>query len=179
MTAAWCYTLQQVRTLLSPLQVICMSNLSNFCWSLIHILDAAYSCALWMWCFYGQQQREPCWCPVPSSFYIALLAVWCQPKSLQSEEFCKEEELKKSRTTPLLLGYAPPFHTSTIYLCFTIAWGSHTWTSFHLISSNTLPPCFSAKDIQASWGNAQSMFIYPPPWGMEIWTCTFLLITDV
>ena len=46
--------------------------------------------------------------------YKALLAVWCQPKSLLSEEFCKE--LKKGRTTPYLLGYTLPFYTSRIYV---------------------------------------------------------------
>lgn len=35
----------------------------------------------------------------------------------KSEEFCQEEELNKGRVTiPCLLGYAPPFHTSTVYV---------------------------------------------------------------
>lgn len=63
--------------------------------------------------------------------------------------------------------------------CSVMAWGRRTWTSFNLISSNILPPCSSAKDIQDSCGNARSMFTYAPPWGMEIWPCTFLPITDV
>lgn len=63
--------------------------------------------------------------------------------------------------------------------CSVMAWGRRTWTSFNLISSNILPPCSSAKDIQDSCGNAQSMFTYTPPRGMEIWPCTFLPTTDV
>lgn len=50
------------------------------------------------------------------SFYIVLLAVWCQPKSLESEKLCKQEPKRDRRTIPCLPGYAPSFYTPTIHV---------------------------------------------------------------
>lgn len=79
----------------------------------------------------GQQQTQPCFYPVPSSSSIALLAVWCQPNCLESEEFCKQES-KWDKTIPCLLGYVPAFYTSTIHV---LSWFGVSIPELVLISS--------------------------------------------
>lgn len=112
MIAAWHCTLQQVTTLLSLLQVICMSNFSNFCGSLIHILDAAYSCALCM----GSNRENLVGSSAKSILHSTVSCLVATKIFAKSEEFCQEELHKGRVTIPCLLGYAPPFHTSTIYV---------------------------------------------------------------
>lgn len=148
-------------------------------WNFFFLVTYSYfGCCMFLCSVDGQQQTEPGSYPMPSSFYIPLLAAWCQPKSLEGEEFCKQEPKRDRRTIPYLLGYAPSFYTSTIHVlsCFGVGIAELALILSAPISSHL---AFLPRMSKIAVAMHEVCLLKHPPWGMEIWPCTFLLSTDV